>query len=136
MPAARRIPEHEWQKYKAEIQKSYVKDDRTLEETMKLMEERHSFHARLAPTMVIGDRLMSNSKSQFCRQLKKWEFVKNTTDKQWAIIGYKVKERRARGRESEIVMGGSIVPKQKARKEISRHPRSTWDEYSQTSDSL
>ena len=51
MSTGQKVSELEWQKYKAEIETLYIKDDQTLEKVMALMEERHAFSARLSPSL-------------------------------------------------------------------------------------
>ena len=76
---------------------------------------------------------MSNvtSKEQYVRRFKKWNLSKNSTDLKWAIVSHKVQKRRTIGKDSEIYHKGKLVLDQRAKKEMSRHSRSVWDQLSQ-----
>ena len=46
MSSGKRIPEAEWENYKAEIERLYVKDDLKREDVMTVMATRYGFRAR------------------------------------------------------------------------------------------
>ena len=74
------------------------------------------------------------SKEQYFRRFKKWGLSKNSTSRDWAIVAHKVRKRKLSGKDSAIYINGSMIPEKKAKKEISRYTRSTWDEYSKLGD--
>lgn len=80
--------------------------------------------------------LMFVSKEQYFRRFKKWGLSKNSTSNYWAIVAHKVRKRKLSGKESAIYINGSMIPRKKARKEISRYAQSIWDECSRTGDSF
>lgn len=46
MSSSKRIPEAEWERHKAEIEKLYVKDDLKREDVMTTMANQYGFRAR------------------------------------------------------------------------------------------
>ena len=61
------------------------------------------------------------SKAQYIRQIKKWRFSKNFTSEHWRSIGRAIKEREARGKNSEVVIKQKPISGRKLRKEIGRY---------------
>lgn len=57
--------------------------------------------------------------AQYERQLKKWGFRKNLTSNEWAYVAREIEKRTFEGRDSEVIVDGKLVPKEKVQKKIS-----------------
>lgn len=66
----------------------------------------------------IADRV--NSKAQYERRLKQWDFRKYFKAAEWKGIDHRVNKRKREGKESEVYKDGILVPKEKIRKEVAR----------------
>ena len=67
-----------------------------------------------------------NSKAQYERQFKKWNFRKHRKEHDWASAGRIIKKRKHSGKESDVYIDGVLVETKKIRKEVSRHDRPTY----------
>lgn len=73
--------------------------------------------------------LTSNSKSQLEHKLQLWGFrkklAKNTADEVWELVNHLFEKREKRGKASELVMKGKVIPPATIKKERSRRRPST-----------
>ena len=69
-----------------------------------------------------------NSKAQYETQLKKWDFRKNMTNKEWDYTLLRMRKRKFDGKESDVYFNGSKVPEKKLKKQMSRHFPLTQDQ--------
>ncbi|KAK8158722.1 Clr5 domain-containing protein [Phyllosticta citrichinensis] len=53
------------------------------------------------------------TEAQYERQLKKWNFRKNPTSKEWAHVARRVEKRKLEGRDSHVLLNGTRVPAEK-----------------------
>ncbi|MCJ1349153.1 hypothetical protein MMC31_007389 [Peltigera leucophlebia] len=97
----------DWTPHKAEIKEHYLVQDLSLKELLKYMEETHAFRA--------------TSEAQYETQLKKWDFRKNMTKKEWDYTLLRMRKRKFDGKESDVYFNGSKVPEKKVKKQMSRH---------------
>jgi len=56
--------------------------------------------------------------------LKKWNFRKNLTEEEWAILGNKVQKRKREGKDSEVVLGVTHISKKRLKKGLNRYASS------------
>ncbi|MCJ1342795.1 hypothetical protein MMC31_000984 [Peltigera leucophlebia] len=103
----------DWAPHEAEIKDRYLVQDLSLEGLMRYMKERHNFRA---------------SKAQYETQLKKWDFRKNMTSKEWDYTILHIRKRKLDGKESDVYFNGSKVPEKKLKKQMSRHFPLTQDQ--------
>ncbi|CZR68340.1 uncharacterized protein PAC_18239 [Phialocephala subalpina] len=107
----RKIPEAEWQLYKEEIGVLYLKENKTREEVMAVMEKTHGFQA---------------SKAQYIRRLDKWGFKKYSSNEKWQFISRRLQKRSLEGKESDTFINGELLSLKKVKKEIVRHSLPSW----------
>jgi hypothetical protein len=62
----------------------------------------------------------TNSKAQYERQFKKWNFRKNLKQDEWKFIARKVAKRRLDAKETDLYINGVLIPQRKVEKEILR----------------
>ncbi|KAF2490660.1 hypothetical protein BU16DRAFT_543960 [Lophium mytilinum] len=94
-----------WEDHKDLIQDLYLWQNQTLQHVMDFMKENHDF---------------TPSKGQYERQLKKWQFKKNSKADVWKAVTYKTEKRKREGKESDVYMEGELVPREKVRKATAR----------------
>ncbi|KAF2265408.1 hypothetical protein CC78DRAFT_579384 [Lojkania enalia] len=113
----RRIAGNIWESHKRTIHRLYIEEDRKLDGEdglINVMERVYHFEA---------------SKSQFELQLKRWQFKKYSTKRQWQTVSKILDERSAKGKSSDVFIHGVPLSRHKVRKEIARHRRNrTFDE--------
>jgi len=68
-----------------------------------------------------AQKLNLRRKSQYELQFKKWRFRKNRTADEWKIIAHKLRERKQKRKESEVVLNGNTINPKKVRKETLRY---------------
>ncbi|KAI9671342.1 MAG: Ankyrin-2 [Alyxoria varia] len=98
--------EGEWETLKSTMHHHYLSEDKSLKVLMELMASSHEFHA---------------SKSQYERHFKKWGFRKNLKSSEWKAIHHKIDKRKREGKDSDLYVDGTMIKKQKVRKETSRN---------------
>ncbi|GIJ92153.1 hypothetical protein Asppvi_011129 [Aspergillus pseudoviridinutans] len=93
----------EWERFKAEIERLYILENKTLPQVMNAMESMYGFE---------------RSKQQYQRRLKKWGLKKyELRAADWKAIGRRVEKRkREDGKESEVFFDGIQHPPEKVRK--------------------
>jgi hypothetical protein len=64
--------------------------------------------------------LTASRKGQYEKRFKDWSFQKKRTKEDWQVIGWKVDKRKRAGKESNVYVGGTLMPAKRLRKEISR----------------
>lgn len=67
------------------------------------------------------ESLLFSSEAQYETQLKKWDFRKNMTKKEWDYTLLRMQKRKFDGKESDVYFNGSKVPEKKVKKQMSRH---------------
>ncbi|KAK8228313.1 Clr5 domain-containing protein [Phyllosticta capitalensis] len=95
-----------WESHKQTIRGLYLAENMPLKQVIAKMTETHDFSA---------------TQAQYELQLKKWGFRKNLTAKEWATVSRKIDKRKLEGRDSEVIMDGQLVPKEKVRKKTSTY---------------
>ncbi|KAL2814098.1 ankyrin repeat-containing domain protein [Aspergillus cavernicola] len=97
--------EAEWERFKPEIEKIYLHDDKTLLELMRLMESNHKFY---------------KTRSQYERRLKRWNFRKyRMGEANWKFVARRMDKRRRVGKNSEVAIDGVLRSEEYIRKGIS-----------------
>lgn len=48
------MPKHDWEKFRAEIERLYVTEDKALAEVVEILAETRGLRARLAPSSITG----------------------------------------------------------------------------------
>ncbi|KAK2609177.1 hypothetical protein QQS21_002259 [Conoideocrella luteorostrata] len=100
------MPKFDWDKYKDEIERLYITENRSLSDVMSILKSSRNFNP---------------SKAQYQRKLEDWNFRKHLTAKKWAAIAYKVEKKSQNGRKSvNVYINGTLCPSPKVRKETAR----------------
>ncbi|KAH6967929.1 ankyrin repeat-containing domain protein [Ilyonectria sp. MPI-CAGE-AT-0026] len=106
MSLAQRIPTAAWDSHKEQIRMLYVVQDKTLDDTIKSMNEDHGFLA---------------TKSQYVRKLKNWGMEKYINGEKWKIAFNLMQKRKRSGKETELSIDGKVIPLKKMKKEMGRY---------------
>lgn len=64
---------------------------------------------------------MMSRKAQYEAQFKQWKWNKNWKKNDWKYVARKFEERHNAGKESVVFRNGTMIPRAKVKKEISRH---------------
>ena len=78
--------------------------------------------------LTLCDSLTTRSKGQYERHFTKWSFRKNTNDKHWKIVSYKLAKRKRDGKDSNVYYHNQLLPPKKVCNEVSRHGYMTTSE--------
>lgn len=104
---AKKIPDTEWELHRAAIRALYLDEDKTIDETVSAMNDRHAFH----PT-----------RAQLVRRLRHWGFDKNIKSGDW--------HRAVRGRDPDgegLVINGRTINAKRLKKRLGRSDFKTED---------
>jgi hypothetical protein len=82
----------------------------------------------LSPIVFRYDEQTARSKGQYELQFKKWKLRKNMTKDEWKFVLHRLEKRRREGKDSETFFDNSLVPMKKIKKEMARHPLSTFEQ--------
>jgi hypothetical protein len=89
------------------------------------MSDKYNFHARYSLVLIFSEwpciAESVDSKAQYERQFKKWKFRKHRKHLEWKFVHHRIEKRKRGGKESNLYIGGVLIPKKKIRKETSRH---------------
>ncbi|KAF5012383.1 hypothetical protein FDECE_1610 [Fusarium decemcellulare] len=120
MPQAPRIPKAAWEAHKDLICSLYLVEDKTLDEVIRFMEQKHGFRA---------------SKPQYIRKLTvNWKLRKNSTKEEWEQANTLVSKRQAEGKPTELMMNGVMILSKKKKKEMNRYKTSQTEQLSVLTD--
>jgi hypothetical protein len=61
------------------------------------------------------------SKSEYEKYIKLWDFRKYLTKEEWTPIRHKVLARKREGKESEVYLGGVLMPAKRVKRGITRY---------------
>ncbi|KAH7007178.1 ankyrin repeat-containing domain protein [Ilyonectria destructans] len=106
MSLTQRIPTAAWDAHKEQIRMLYVVQDKTLDDTIKSMNEDHGFLA---------------TKSQYVRKLKNWGMEKYINGDKWKIAFDLIQKRKRSGKKTELSIDGKVIPVKRMKKEMSRY---------------
>ncbi|KAH7000485.1 ankyrin repeat-containing domain protein [Ilyonectria destructans] len=106
MSYAPRIPNAQWDAHKEQIRALYLAEDKTLDQTIEIMRERHGFSA---------------TDKQYVRKLKAWGMKKNVSSHQWKQSVSLVQKRKALGKETKLTIDGMVISAKKMKKEMGRY---------------
>ena len=119
-----KICQADWDKHKAYLHDLYITRDKTLSQVIHQAETEQEFRPRcvnLGSLTKLDHPNRNASKAQYIRQFKKWKFEKNLRGDQWKTIAQVVRNRKAYGKDSEIVAKDVRVSDRRLRKEMSRY---------------
>ncbi|KAF4633931.1 hypothetical protein G7Y89_g4185 [Cudoniella acicularis] len=97
----------EWESHKAKIKEIFMDEDKSLDETMKSMEEQFSFN----PTHVLhpaSGLIFANilpSKKQYNNKLRQWKFIKKIPGSTANWMANKARSRKRAGKDTEFTVG-------------------------------
>ncbi|KAE9362678.1 hypothetical protein N431DRAFT_433670 [Stipitochalara longipes BDJ] len=93
IPAGRtnRFTAAQWNEHKAEIKRLFLDEDKSLDETMRIMEEEHGF---------------SPTRKQYNTKFRQWKFIKNIPGSTARWMAKKAQDRKRQGLETEFTIGG------------------------------
>ena len=114
----------EWEFLKQVIRDVYLVRDQTLEVLINEMGVEHGFwktSVKALFELFSRWRLTANSKSQYERAFKVWNFRKNLTKEQWAVVSHKLNKRKRDEKDSEVLVDGILLEEKKLRKETKRY---------------
>ncbi|KAH6718728.1 ankyrin repeat-containing domain protein [Leptodontidium sp. MPI-SDFR-AT-0119] len=103
------LTEDDWNSHKATIRSLYLTENLKLQGPGGVMQEmltKYGFNA---------------TKAQYERRFKKWKFQKNKTKDVWEAVAREVTKRKRDSKDSEVRIGGEVVPVKKLKKELSRY---------------
>ncbi|KFY29261.1 hypothetical protein V491_00118 [Pseudogymnoascus sp. VKM F-3775] len=106
MGKTRKEIDAEWEVHKSEIETLFLKEKKTRDEVMEVMEKTHGFH---------------RSKAQYIRKLQQWNFKKNSTNETWKFVARRLEKRRLEGKDSETLINDELIATKKLKHEISRY---------------
>lgn len=117
--------EDRWEYYKNIMQQRFLTMDETLNEVMGFMSDTYNFRARYSPVSMLSKwsciAESVDSKAQYERQFNKWKFRKNRKHPEWKFVHHRIAKRKRNGKESNLYIGGVLIPTKKIHKETSRH---------------
>lgn len=64
---------------------------------------------------------LSPRKAQYVRKLNQWHMEKNSTNEKWKFAASQIEKRKLEGKETEILINGTLVPSKKLKKEMARY---------------
>ena len=123
----------DWDKHKAYLHDLYITRDKTLSQVIQQAETEKGFRPRcvnLRSLTKVDHPNRDASKAQYIRQFKKWRFEKNLRSDQWKKIAKVVRNRKAYGKDSEILIKDGRVSDRRLRKEMSRYRPYGHDDFS------
>ncbi|KAK3984909.1 ankyrin repeat-containing domain protein [Cladorrhinum sp. PSN332] len=98
------MPTLDWEPHRAEIERLYTKEKRTVQDIMDIMKKTHGFVA---------------SKPSFERMLRKWNVRKNKMGSEnWKLVARKITKG---GKHREVYCDGVRISFERVRREISRY---------------
>ncbi|KAJ5157785.1 ankyrin repeat-containing domain protein [Penicillium canariense] len=106
----------DWEAQKAEIERLYLTEGRTLNDVMHIMEASHGFY---------------RGKGQYTSKLKQWGFKKyKAGPEKWKYIKKKIEERRQQKKESAVYIDRILQEPKKVKYEIGRQAfQSTFERF-------
>lgn len=110
-----------WNEHKDEIRRVYVDEDKTLRETMQLIEQDWGFKSRSASHNillrlhhVLASLKMHCSERKWKMKIKEWNFDKNIPAREMNFMVEKAEKRKLNeGKTTIFLRGGIEVPKEK-----------------------
>ncbi|RKK30890.1 hypothetical protein BFJ66_g16099 [Fusarium oxysporum f. sp. cepae] len=106
MPEPDKIPTLKWEENKDYIRALYLDENKSLNELVRLMKEKHGFEA---------------TKAQYIRKLGNWKMKKNATKDIWKHAEKLIEKRKVDGKDTEIVINGRIISEKRLKKEQGRY---------------
>ncbi|PMD46889.1 ankyrin [Hyaloscypha variabilis F] len=95
----------QWNTHKDKIEQLYLKQNMTVGQIIKFMEEEHNF---------------KRSKPQYERQLKSWGFRKNLKGAEWRAARRAIKS-RPESKQTNIYIAGNLIDLSKAQRKLTRY---------------
>ena len=92
------IPSQEWNKYRTDIERLYVTEDKSLHKVVEEMQRLHGFFA---------------TERQYKRKINKWRLDKYVKDEEMRAIVTRKTERQQQGKESAFFVRGRLVEPRK-----------------------
>ena len=112
----------QWNAHKDKIEQLYLKQNMTVGQIIKFMEEEHNFKRRYIfstiPTK--GKALTLCSKPQYERQLKSWGFRKNLKGAEWRAARRAIKSRPP-SKQTNVYIAGNLIDLSKAQRKLTRY---------------
>lgn len=124
MLSRRETTEAQWEFFRNEIHTLYLGHNKALKDVMTYMKEQHNFNATWVSKFCwIACSWYSNSKAQYERHFKIWNFRKNLNDVEWKFVHHRIEKRKRNDKGSVLQVDGIAIPNKRVKKEISRHSR-------------
>ncbi|KAE8445875.1 hypothetical protein EG329_012799 [Mollisiaceae sp. DMI_Dod_QoI] len=112
-----------WKPHIQRIRELYIDENKTLDEVMLTMETERGFSARQVSSFSIL------VKSEFERQLRILDLKKNRKQIHFKFLKVRLEARRQKGKESEILLEGILIPKTEVQRKTKRCFVSTTELY-------
>jgi hypothetical protein len=114
----------DWAKHEGEIRDLFVSQEKTLNEVMEHMSEKHNFEARyIDPHSTLSCWIikLTTQKSSARQYKSRFPKLKNVKAEEWIWIGQEMQHRAALGKESQPCLHNKPLPPNRVDREIARH---------------
>jgi len=119
------MPKHDWEKFRADIERLYIVEDKALVEVVEILATMKGFRARSVSfrlMQVTNPTDCESSKSAFEKRLRQWGLCKyNMGQEKWNAVARIIEKRKMLGLTSDIYVRGVKIPQDKVQREISRN---------------